>query len=312
MGKSTNAVSIRLGNKNIFWKSELYSYYYNNTLAIYLKINYILNKLLRAYGIFSISNKFYFINNIFLLLVNFKKFYWKYACKILKLFGKRKRKCPFLLHLKYKICTNVRCTWYKRVDLDNKDKFVYLDNVYTGKKIKGIDTSNLVGYIPKWQFKIMKTDSIKKISRYTKFLKHFSKLKKKIKIFSSLKRHFDYWFLEKQYYWCRYFSNKRYLLRGIAIFRARQKGIPFNKSNYYYNKQNFNNKPVLYDKNDKKFEGKKFDRNIPNPYEKDFPNVVKQYKQYTNQRKNWENDPNKISNRISKHSTSRGGSGKPL
>lgn len=290
MGKSTNAVSIRLGNKNVFWKSELYSYYYNNTLAIYLKINYILNKLLRTYGIFSISNKFYFINNIFLLLVNFKKFYWKYACKILKLFGKRKRNCPFLLSLKYKICTNIRCIWYKRVDLDNKDNFVYLDYVYTGKKVKGVDTSNFTGYIPKWQFKIMKMDFIKKGIRRNKFLKFFNKLKKKPKIFNLLKRHFDYWFTEKKYKWCRYFSNKRYRARGIAMLRARQKGVPFTFN--YNNKQN-SSQPALYTK----FEPINYNNKEINPYNKYAPNVIKQHSAYNKLKQKWENS-NKTNNRI--------------
>lgn len=245
MGKSSNAVAVRLGNKNVFWKSELYGYYYNNALSVYLKINYILNKVLKAYGIFSISNKFYFINNIFLLLVNFKKFYWKYACSILKRFGKKKKKCPYLLSFTYKICNNVRCLWYNRVALDNKNNFVFLDRINVNNNDTKLFYKNFSGYIPKWQMKIIKTDVFKKHYNQSKIIKYFNKLKsKRDKSFFFFKnKYFFTWITEKKYNWCRYFSNKRYYLRGVSIFRSREQRLGSQKSvnNLYLSKKNKNN-----------------------------------------------------------------------
>jgi len=121
MGKAAHPISTRLGLKNVFWNSELYSYYYTIGIKKYLKISTILEKLFKFSGLFLLSFKVYFINNVFFFLTNYRRYYWKFKCPLRREL-KRKR-CPFIWKVRMvgkPWCSNVQCLLYKKDYFKNK------------------------------------------------------------------------------------------------------------------------------------------------------------------------------------------------
>jgi hypothetical protein len=105
MGNQINPIYLKLG-KSIFWKSELYSYYYTNVVSNYLKINMLLKNVFNSQRLNLISSKYFFYNNSYLFLTNNRITFWKIKCLL-------RQKCKFTV-TKNLICTKVSCLFYKK------------------------------------------------------------------------------------------------------------------------------------------------------------------------------------------------------
>ena len=105
LGNQTHPLLLKLG-KRIFWKSELYSYYYTNVVTNYLKINLILKYILKSQRLHLISAKYYFFNNRYLLNLSLRTMYWKKKCSI-------RRICKYTVTSRF-ICTKYNCLFFKK------------------------------------------------------------------------------------------------------------------------------------------------------------------------------------------------------
>ena len=105
LGNQTHPLLLKLG-KRIFWKSELYSYYYTNVVTNYLKINLILKYILKAQRLHLVGVKYYFFNNRYLLNISLRTMYWKKKCVI-------RRICKHTVTARL-ICTKYNCLYFKK------------------------------------------------------------------------------------------------------------------------------------------------------------------------------------------------------
>lgn len=225
MGKSAHPITTRLGSKNIFWNSELYSYYYKNCIKNNLKVSLILERLFKKYGLSLLSFKIYFINNIFFILSTFKKFYWKYNCVKKKLI--RNKKCPFLIKGLWKKCRNVQCIWFIKHSLgSNFLKPTYIQSKTIIDDEGGADDlNNLKDFIDKNRFLTSEKDSRKGYKK--NYRKNLIEQQDSVVITNPLIRRYNIIWSNVVKSW--YFRH--WWLKQNNYLLDRKKQVSFNKNN---------------------------------------------------------------------------------
>lgn len=117
MGNIANPLSLRLNN-TVFWKSELYSYYYHATVQSSIKIFNVVKAVALTKNISVISTKLFFTGGVYLITLTYRKNYWKLRCSR----RVRKNSCLYMYDVRRKLCKKKTCIFYKKMHKGYRNK----------------------------------------------------------------------------------------------------------------------------------------------------------------------------------------------